>query len=168
MFGTGARNHTCLAMLASAAIIGCADVAEQPLPKTDSRADEVIAEAMRETAKANRIAAELEKRFAGLSSISRGRIERKAAGDDGKRPAPFALRWNGPVEPLARSLAELSGIKLRIFGTPPAHPALVSVHAENVDLNDAIELVDTASFGFAELRMDSVAGVLELRYPLHE
>ena len=168
MFGTGSINRTCLAMLASTAIIGCADVAEQPSPQTDSRADGIIAEAMRETAKANRIAAELEKRFSGLSSISRGRIERKAAGNDGKRSAPFALRWNGPIEPLARSLAESSGIKLRIFGMPPAHPVFVSVHAENVDLNDAIEVVDTASFGLAELRLDSVAGGLELRYPLHE
>lgn len=167
MFGTCARNRTCLAMLASTAIIGCADVAEQPLPQTDSRADEIIAEAMRETAKANRIAADLEKRFVGLSPISRGRIEGVTV-DDGKRSAPFALRWNGPIEPLARSLAESSGIKLRIFGTPPAHPVFVSVHADNVDLNDAIELVDTASFGFAELRMDSVADGLELRYPLHE
>lgn len=168
MFGTGSINRTCLAMLASTAIIGCADVAEQQLPQTNSRADGIIAEAMRETAKANRVAAELEKRFAGLSSISRGRIERKAAGEDEKGSAPFALRWNGPIEPLARSLAESSGIKLRIFGTPPAHPVFVSVHAENVDLNDAVELVDTASFGLAELRLDSVAGGLVLRYPLHE
>ena len=137
-------------------------------PPTESRADEVIAEAMRETAKANLIAAGLEKQYAGLSPIGSGRIESEADSDGGAGPTPFALRWNGPIEPLARSLAEFSGIKLRIFGTPPTHPVFVSVRAETADLNDAGDLVNAAAFGFVGLRLDYAAGSMELRYPIHE
>ena len=168
MLEPNARICSFLGMLASAAVVGCAEVPERPTPPMESRADEVIAEAMRETAKANRIAAGLEKQFAGLSPISSSRIESEAGDEGGAESVPFALRWNGLIEPLARSLAESSGIELRIFGTPPAHPVFVSVHAENADLNEAVELVNAAAFGFADLRLDNVSGGMELRYPIHE
>ena len=168
MLEPDARICSFLGMLAAAAVSGCVGVLERSAPPTESRADEIIAEAMRETAKANRIAADLEKQFAGLSPIGSGRIE-SGADDDGRAGStPFALRWNGPVEPLARSLAESSGIELRIFGTPPAHPVFVNVRAETVDLNDAVERVNAAAFGFADLRLDYAAGSMELRYPIHE
>ena len=168
MFGLDARIRRFLGMLASAAIFGCSGAPERQAPEIESRADEIIAEAMRETAKANRIAANLEKQFAGLSPITRGRIERKANDDGGARPPPFALRWNGPIGPLARLLAMSSGIKLRIFGTPPADPVFVSVRAENADLDEAVELVNAAAFGFADLRLDKASRGMELRYPIHE
>lgn len=162
------RIFSFLGMLASAAVCGCGGVAERSTPPTESRADEIIAEAMRETAKANRIAADLEKRFAGLSPISSARFESEAEDDGGAGSTPFALFWNGPIEPLALSLAESSGLKLRIFGTPPSDPVFVSVRAENVGLNEAVELVNAAAFGFADLRLNDAAGGMELRYPHHE
>ena len=70
--------------------------------------------------------------------------------------------------PSARSLAEFSGIKLRIFETPPAAPVFVSVRAETADLNEAVELANAAAFGFADLRLNYAAGSMELRYPIHE
>ena len=168
MLEPDARIFSFLGMLASAAVSGCVGVAERSTPPTESRADEIIAEAMRETAKANRIAADLEKQFAGLSPISSARFESEAEDDGGVSSTPFALLWNGPIEPLARSLAESLGIKLRIFGTPPSHPVFVSVRAENVGLNEAVELVNAAAFGFADLRLNDAAGGMELRYPHHE
>ena len=157
-----------LGILTSAAVSGCVGVPERSTPPTESRADEVIAEAMRETAKASLVAADLDKQYAGLSPIGSGRIESEADNDCGAGPTPFALHWSGPVEPLARSLAEFSGIKLQIFGTPPADPVFVSVRAETADLNEAVELVNAAAFGFADLRLDYAAGSMELRYPIHE
>ena len=168
MLEPDARICSFLGMLASAAISGCVGVPERSTHPTESRADEIIAEAMRETAKANRIAADLEKQFAGLSPINRRRIESEAEDDSGVRPTPFVLHWKGPIEPLARSLAESSGIKFRISGTPPAHPVFVSVRAENVDLNEAVEWVNAAAFGFADLWLDNAASRLELRYPINE
>ena len=168
MFGLDARIRSFLGMLASAASFGCSGAPERQAPEIESRADEIIAEAMRETAKANCIAANLEKQFAGLSPITQSRIQRKVNDDGGARPPPFALRWNGPIGPLARLLAMSSGIKLRVFGTPPARPVFVSVRAENVDVNEAVELVNAAAFGFAELRLDDELGGMELRYPIHE
>lgn len=162
MLELDARIGSFLGILASAAVFGCAELPERPPLQKESRADEIIAEAMRETAKANRIAADLEKQFAGLSPITSSRIESEAGS------APFALRWNGPIEPLARSLAESSGIELRIFGTPPADPVFVSVRAENADLDEAVELVNAAAFGFADLRLDKASRGMELRYPIHE
>jgi len=167
MLELDARIGSFLGMLASAAVLGCAELPERP-PQRESLADEIIAEAMRETAKANRIAADLEKRFAGLSPISSSRIESEADDKGGAGSAPFAIRWSGPIEPLARSLAESSGIELRIFGTAPADPVFVSVRAENADLEEAVELVNAAAFGFADLRLDNAAESMELRYPIHE
>ena len=162
MLELDARIGSFLGILASAAVFGCAELPERPPLQKESRADEIIAEAMRETAKANRIAADLEKQFAGLFPITSSRIESEAGS------VPFALRWNGPIEPLARSLAESSGIELRIFGTPPADPVFVSVRAENADLDEAVELVNAAAFGFADLRLDKASRGMELRYPIHE
>ena len=51
-------------------MICCADVPEQPGPQMESRDDEIIAEEMRETAKANRIPASQEKLFAGCRTKS--------------------------------------------------------------------------------------------------
>ena len=93
MLEPDARICSVLGMLAAAAVSGCVGVPERSTPPTESRADEIIAEAMRETAKANRIAA---------------------------------------------------------------------------DLNEAVELVNAAAFGFAGLRLDYAAGSMELRYPIHE
>ena len=168
MLELNARIGSFLGMLASAAVFGCAELPERPPPQKESRADEIIAEAMRETAKANRIAADLEKQFAGLSPISSSRIESEADDEGGAGSAPFALRWNGPIEPLARSLAESSGIELQIFGTPPADPVFVSARAENAGLDEAVELVNAAAFGFADLRLNKASGGMELRYPIHE
>ena len=51
-------------------MICCADVPEQPGPHMESRDDKIIAEAMRGTAKANRIPDSLEKLFAGCRTKS--------------------------------------------------------------------------------------------------
>ena len=92
MLEPGARICSFLGMLASAAISGCVGVPERSTSPTESHADEIIAEATRETAKANHIAADLEKQFAGLTPIDSRRIENEADDDGGAGPPPFALR----------------------------------------------------------------------------
>jgi defect in organelle trafficking protein DotD len=74
------------------------------------------------------------------------------------------IDWSGPVEPLLKQMAAASNYRLRVLGTAPAIPLLVTVNAKNVMLGDVLRDV-----GFQCGRRGAVviypeSRVIELRY----
>jgi len=49
-----------------------------------------------------------------------------------------SIEWSGPVEPLIKKIAEISHYKVRILGTAPAIPVLVSISAKDTPLADIL------------------------------
>lgn len=66
--------------------------------------------------------------------------------DVGPAPSPAtygmggltSVDWSGPVEPLIRQIAKAANYRVRVLGTRPAIPVLVTVFEKNVMLGDIL------------------------------
>lgn len=72
--------------------------------------------------------------------------------------------WSGPVEPLVRQIALASNYRVRVLGTPPAIPVLVSVYAKNTLLGDILRDVGYQCGRRASIVIYPGSRVIELRY----
>ncbi len=75
-----------------------------------------------------------------------------------------SVDWSGPVEPLVREMAKVTGYHLRVLGKEPAIPLMVSVYNQNTMIADILRDV-----GFQCGRRATVAvypddRIIELRY----
>ena len=125
----------------------------------------VISQAMTETAKTNRIVAEIEKRHAGLRFGNAG----PAAVPEIAAPGPvseeeLSIQWEGPLEPLLKSLALRMDAELRVLGESPVQPVFVSVSYSGRSHAEALRKIDTSVFGFAEVGLSEDEAAIELRY----
>jgi defect-in-organelle-trafficking protein DotD len=74
------------------------------------------------------------------------------------------IDWSGPVEPLLKQIAQASNYHLRVLGTPPAIPVLVTVYKRNVMLGDALRDVGYQCGRRATVVVYPESNVIELRY----
>ncbi len=74
------------------------------------------------------------------------------------------IDWSGPVEPLLRQIAIASNYRLRILGTPPAIPVIVTVYAKNVMLGDVLRDVGYQCGRRAAVVIYPDSRCIELRY----
>ena len=77
---------------------------------------------------------------------------------------PTSIDWSGPVEPLLRQVAKTADYRLRVLGTAPGIPIIVTVYAKNEMLGDVLR-----NIGYQCGRRGSVvvfpeSRVIELRY----
>ena len=75
-----------------------------------------------------------------------------------------SLDWTGPVEPLLKRIAAATHYKLRVLGSKPAIPVVVSITARNKTL---AEILRNATFQVerkAKIVVYSKKKVIELRY----
>lgn len=49
-----------------------------------------------------------------------------------------SVDWSGPVEPLVKQIAAASNYRLKILGTSPGIPIIVTIYAKNVMLGDVL------------------------------
>lgn len=75
-----------------------------------------------------------------------------------------SVDWAGPIEPLLRQIAMISGYRLRVLGTNPAIPVLVAVHAKDLPLAAVIRDVDLQAAKKASVKVYSDKLIIELRY----
>lgn len=75
-----------------------------------------------------------------------------------------SIDWSGPVEPLVRQMAKASGYRLRVLGTEPAIPVLVTVYDKNMMLADILRDVGFQCGRRATVVIYPDARVIELRY----
>lgn len=80
----------------------------------------------------------------------------------------ISVDWSGPIEQLLERLANTSGYKLRVLGTRPAIPVLVSITATNVTLGTVLRDLDFQASKKAHLMVypnaDPRKRIIELRY----
>lgn len=72
--------------------------------------------------------------------------------------------WSGPVEPLIQQIAKAANYRVRVLGTPPAIPVLVTVYSKNAMLGDVLRDVGYQCGRRASVIVFPGSMVIELRY----
>lgn len=74
------------------------------------------------------------------------------------------IDWSGPVEPLLRQVACAADYRVRVLGTPPAIPVIVTIYQKNVMLGDALRDIGYQVGRRATVVIFPESRVIELRY----
>ena len=77
---------------------------------------------------------------------------------------PVSLRWSGPIEQVARTLAERAGMRFRVKGRQPAVPLVVSIDAYQQPILHVLRDIGLQAGTRADLAIDQNEGVVEVRY----
>ena len=75
-----------------------------------------------------------------------------------------SVDWSGPVEPLVRQVARASNYRIRVLGTPPAIPVLITVYAKNAMLGDILRDIGYQCGRRASVLVFPESRVIEIRY----
>ena len=75
-----------------------------------------------------------------------------------------SVDWSGPVEPLLQQIARAGNYRVRVLGTPPAIPILVTVYANRVMLADVLRDTGYQCGKRASIIVFPETRVIELRY----
>lgn len=75
-----------------------------------------------------------------------------------------SIDWSGPVEPLVKQIAYAANYRVRVLGTAPAIPLLVTVYAKNVMLGDVLRDVGYQCGRRGTITVFPESRVIELRY----
>ncbi len=75
-----------------------------------------------------------------------------------------SVDWSGPVEPLVKQLANAANYRVRVLGTAPGIPVLVSVYDRNMMLADILRDVGYQCGRRAAVVVYPESRVVELRY----
>lgn len=74
------------------------------------------------------------------------------------------IDWSGPVEPLVRQIARVACYRLRVLGTPPAIPVIVTIYEKNMMLGDILRNIGYQCGRRAAVVVYPDTRVIELRY----
>jgi defect-in-organelle-trafficking protein DotD len=75
-----------------------------------------------------------------------------------------SVDWSGPVEPLVKQIANAANYRLRVLGTKPAIPVMVSLYDKNRMLADVLRDVGYQCGRRAAVVVYPESRVIELRY----
>jgi len=75
-----------------------------------------------------------------------------------------SIDWSGPVEPLLRQIARSADYRVRVLGTAPAIPVIITMYEKNVKLGDALRDVGYQCGRRATVVIFPESRVIELRY----
>lgn len=75
-----------------------------------------------------------------------------------------SVDWSGPVEPLVRQIAKLTGYRVRVLGTVPAIPIIVTVYDKNMMIADILRDVGYQCGRRASIIVFPESRVIEIRY----
>lgn len=74
------------------------------------------------------------------------------------------IDWSGPIEPLVRQVAHAANYRVRVLGTSPAIPVIVTVYQKNVMLGDVLRDIGYQGGRRAAVVVYPDSRVIELRY----
>ena len=77
---------------------------------------------------------------------------------------PISLRWSGPIEQVARTLAERAGMRFRVLGRQPEVPLVVNIDAYQQPILHILRDVGLQAGSRADLSVNQNEGVVEVRY----
>lgn len=75
------------------------------------------------------------------------------------------VSWVGPVEPIAKAMAERAGYNFMPVGAPPPTPVVVSLDAENKPVIDVLRDIGVQLGMRGDIKVDGQQRVVELHYP---
>lgn len=75
-----------------------------------------------------------------------------------------SVDWSGPIEPLLSHLAQVTGYKLRVVGSSPALPVLVTLSAQRVRAGDILRDAAYQCSKRAQVIVFVATHTIELRY----
>lgn len=75
-----------------------------------------------------------------------------------------SLTWNGPIEQVARTLAEMAGLKFRLAGKAPPLPVVVSVDAHQEPIGKILRDIGLQAGRRADILINTTSQTLDLRY----
>jgi defect-in-organelle-trafficking protein DotD len=75
-----------------------------------------------------------------------------------------SIDWSGPVEPLVKQIAKAANYRMRVLGTSPAIPVLVTVYDKNMMLADILRDVGYQCGRRASVTVFPESRVIELQY----
>lgn len=75
-----------------------------------------------------------------------------------------SVDWSGPAEPLLRQVAKTADYRVRVLGTPPAIPVIVTIYAKNQMLGDVLRDIGYQCGRRASVVVFPESRVIELRY----
>lgn len=77
---------------------------------------------------------------------------------------PVTIRWSGPIEQIARTLADRAGIRFRVKGRVPAAAIVVNVDVYQAPILHVLRDIGLQIGRRADLRVDAASGFVEVRY----
>jgi defect-in-organelle-trafficking protein DotD len=78
--------------------------------------------------------------------------------------AMMSVDWSGPVEPLIRHLAEVTDYRVRVVGSAPALPVLVTLSAKRVPAADILRDAAYQCGKRAQIIVFPATKTIEIRY----
>jgi len=118
-----------------------------------------------------RLAAAADKASAALTTLASIEQARNPAQAVSAAPdAPQELRrtlsinWVGPIEPVARVLADRAGYQLQINGEKPSVPVVISLNAREKSLVDILRDIGLQAGKRADIAVDPDRRMVELNY----
>ena len=77
---------------------------------------------------------------------------------------PVTIRWTGPIEQISQTLAARAGMSFRTKGRTPPVPITVAVDVYQQPLIHVLRNVGLQAGQRADLNVDGMSGVVEIRY----
>ncbi len=75
-----------------------------------------------------------------------------------------SVDWSGPISELTHQIAQAANYRLRVIGTSPAIPVLVSLNIKDQSLAEILQNIDYQAGKKATIHVYPNAHVVELRY----
>ena len=75
-----------------------------------------------------------------------------------------SINWYGPVGPLVAKISELTHYNLRVLGTPPAIPIVVTISEKDIPIGTILQNAGYQSGKRADIIVYPSTKVIELRY----
>lgn len=75
-----------------------------------------------------------------------------------------SVDWSGPIQPLVEQMAKAANYRVRVLGTRPAIPVLVTIYQKNAMLGDILRDAGYQCGRRASIAVYPESRVIELRY----
>ena len=103
-----------------------------------------------------------------LAAVEQARTPAIAVGPIENAPSELeraiTVNWVGPVEPIARKLADRAGYMFQTIGASPAVPVVVSIDVENKPVIDVLRSIGLQLGTRADVKVDGARRVVEIHY----
>ncbi|MCB1784076.1 MAG: DotD/TraH family lipoprotein [Alphaproteobacteria bacterium] len=76
----------------------------------------------------------------------------------------ITVNWVGPIEPIAKTLADRAGYSFRVLGSPPSIPVVVSLDVENTQVVEAFRDLGLQLGMRGDVKVDARNKVVEIYY----